>query len=114
MPVAKSTPARPKLYLARVFFVALALASFAGATRAQAVPTQARQEAQKYAELPNFRQVGERLYRGGQPLPGGVGKLAALGGARNMQGRRFVEEGFRRAGLRGSLKRIVVRLRLKL
>ena len=79
MPVAKSQPARPKLYLARVFFVAFALASFAGAARAQDAPTHARQEARKYAELPNFRQVGERLYRGGQPLPGGVEKLAALG-----------------------------------
>ena len=79
MPVARGPYARPKLYLARIFFVALALASFAGTIGAQAVPTQAQQETQKYAELPNFRQVGERLYRGGQPLPGGVEKLAALG-----------------------------------
>ena len=30
-------------------------------------------------ELPNFHQVNARLYRGGQPREGGLGKLAALG-----------------------------------
>lgn len=79
MPAARGPHARPKLYLAGVLFVALALIPFAVEARGQGVPKQAVQEARKYAELPNFGQVGERLYRGGQPLPGGVEKLAALG-----------------------------------
>ena len=32
-----------------------------------------------YAELPNFHQVNEMLYRGGQPRAGGFEKLAVLG-----------------------------------
>ena len=31
----------------------------------------------KYPELPNFHTVNKQLYRGGQPKPGGVKKLAA-------------------------------------
>jgi len=33
----------------------------------------------KYAELPNFHQVNQEVYRGGQPKPGGLQKLASLG-----------------------------------
>ncbi|MFY9609304.1 MAG: sulfur transferase domain-containing protein [Blastocatellia bacterium] len=33
----------------------------------------------RYAELPNFHRVNERLYRGGQPKPGGIKKLAEIG-----------------------------------
>ena len=43
---------------------------------AQANPAQQRV---RYAELPNFYKVNERLYRGGQPARGGVKKLAELG-----------------------------------
>jgi tyrosine-protein phosphatase SIW14 len=32
-----------------------------------------------YDELPNFHRVGERLYRGGQPKPGGFARLRLLG-----------------------------------
>ncbi|HJQ70888.1 MAG TPA: tyrosine-protein phosphatase [Blastocatellia bacterium] len=37
------------------------------------------QQAPRYAELPNFHKVSERLYRGGQPKTGGLKKLADLG-----------------------------------
>ena len=33
----------------------------------------------KYHELPNFHQVNQQLFRGGQPKQGGLQKLAALG-----------------------------------
>jgi protein tyrosine/serine phosphatase len=56
----------------RIIVVAFALLASAAATRAQ-------DAAETYTELPNFRQVSDRLYRGAQPLGGGVGKLAALG-----------------------------------
>lgn len=36
-------------------------------------------ETPRYAELPNFHKVNERLYRGGQPRKGGIQRLAALG-----------------------------------
>lgn len=36
-------------------------------------------QAPRYAELPNFHKVNEKLYRGGQPKSGGVKKLAELG-----------------------------------
>lgn len=39
----------------------------------------AQQKVQRYKELPNFHQVNERLYRGGQPKEGGLEQLAALG-----------------------------------
>jgi tyrosine-protein phosphatase SIW14 len=32
-----------------------------------------------YPELPNFHQVNTQLYRGGQPQPGGLARLKALG-----------------------------------
>ncbi len=34
---------------------------------------------QRYKELPNFHQVNERLYRGGQPKDGGLKRLGELG-----------------------------------
>ncbi len=39
----------------------------------------AQEKAHRYRELPNFHQVNERLYRGGQPKEGGLERLAALG-----------------------------------
>ena len=56
-------------------FAALAagvlLATLALATLAQVEP--------RYAELPNFHQVNQQLYRGGQPKDGGLQKLKDLG-----------------------------------
>lgn len=43
------------------------------------VSTSAAQIAATYKELPNFHQVSEKLYRGGQPLGGGMKKLSELG-----------------------------------
>lgn len=37
------------------------------------------QQAQRYEELPNFKQVSERLYRGGQPKRGGFDRLSKMG-----------------------------------
>jgi uncharacterized protein (TIGR01244 family) len=37
------------------------------------------QEAPRYAELPNFHKVSDKLYRGAQPRTGGVKKLAEVG-----------------------------------
>ncbi|HEY3137297.1 MAG TPA: tyrosine-protein phosphatase [Blastocatellia bacterium] len=37
------------------------------------------QQAESYKELPNFHKVSDALYRGAQPLGGGVKKLAGLG-----------------------------------
>jgi uncharacterized protein (TIGR01244 family) len=48
----------------------LALLSFAAIAQ-QAEP--------RYQDLPNFHQVNEHLYRGGQPEDGGLRKLAELG-----------------------------------
>jgi len=39
----------------------------------------AAQDATAGAELPRFGQVSERLFRGAQPRPGGIARLAALG-----------------------------------
>ncbi len=39
----------------------------------------AKQQEPPYRELPNFHQVKEHLYRGGQPKKGGLKKLAELG-----------------------------------
>jgi tyrosine-protein phosphatase SIW14 len=50
---------------------AILLATFALATLAQVEP--------RYAELPNFHQVNQQLYRGGQPKDGGLRKLKDLG-----------------------------------
>jgi protein tyrosine phosphatase (PTP) superfamily phosphohydrolase (DUF442 family) len=41
--------------------------------------TQASEDAGVYAELPNLHRVSVRLYRGGQPRPGGLARLSALG-----------------------------------
>lgn len=46
--------------------------------RAQEKPV-VENETPRYAELPNFHRVNDRLYRGGQPREGGIKKLAALG-----------------------------------
>jgi tyrosine-protein phosphatase SIW14 len=45
---------------------------------ASAAVAQERAETQ-YDELPNFHEVNARLFRGGQPKPGGLKRLAALG-----------------------------------
>jgi protein tyrosine/serine phosphatase len=37
------------------------------------------QQEPKYPELPNFHQVNQQVYRGGQPKQGGLQKLASLG-----------------------------------
>jgi tyrosine-protein phosphatase SIW14 len=37
------------------------------------------QGGRRYAELPNFHRVNERLYRGGQPKDGGIKRLAEIG-----------------------------------
>ena len=41
--------------------------------------TASAQDATGYAELPRFRQVSERLYRGAQPRDGGLSRLRDLG-----------------------------------
>lgn len=41
--------------------------------------TASAQDATGYAELPRFKQVSERLYRGAQPRDGGLSKLRELG-----------------------------------
>jgi protein tyrosine/serine phosphatase len=41
--------------------------------------TVSAQDATRYAELPRFQQVSEKLYRGGQPRDGGVSRLRDLG-----------------------------------
>ena len=43
------------------------------------VSTSAAQNEKSYKELPNFHKVSDKLYRGAQPLSGGVKKLAELG-----------------------------------
>ena len=43
------------------------------------VSTGVAQSASTYKELPNFHQVSEKLYRGGQPLGGGMKRLSELG-----------------------------------
>jgi len=43
------------------------------------VSTSVAQSAATYKELPNFHQVSEKLYRGGQPLDGGMKRLSELG-----------------------------------
>ena len=39
----------------------------------------AQQTESRYDELPNFHQINERLFRGGQPKKGGLKKLSGLG-----------------------------------
>lgn len=55
-----------RVIFASVIIAALALVSFA-------------QTEVGYPELPNFHQVNPQLYRGAQPMAGGINKLAALG-----------------------------------
>jgi tyrosine-protein phosphatase SIW14 len=63
------------MFLIRRDFAALAavvlLATLALAMRAQVEP--------RYPELPNFHQVNQQLFRGGQPKDGGLRKLKDLG-----------------------------------
>lgn len=51
------------------FFGVVLLLSFATVANA----------AEQYPELPRIHQISERLYRGGQPGPGGIRRLAELG-----------------------------------
>jgi tyrosine-protein phosphatase SIW14 len=53
--------------------------SAAALTLALLVSLAAAQSEPRYKELPNFHRVSDRLYRGAQPLPGGIHKLAELG-----------------------------------
>jgi tyrosine-protein phosphatase SIW14 len=55
-----------------------ALSAILFALLASAALAQERADAQ-YDELPNFHEVNARLFRGGQPKPGGLKRLAALG-----------------------------------
>lgn len=48
-------------------------------TLALLVSIAAAQSEPRYKELPNFHRVSERLYRGAQPQPGGIKRLAELG-----------------------------------
>jgi hypothetical protein len=41
--------------------------------------TASAQDATGYTELPRFKQVSERLYRGAQPRDGGLSRLRDLG-----------------------------------
>lgn len=56
-------------------FALLLLAAVVPNTKAQSTTS----SAPRHAELPNFHQVNERLYRGAQPRSGGLERLAALG-----------------------------------
>lgn len=61
-----------KKLMKRVAFVVLSLAVFASVVEAQEEPT-------SHKELPNFQKINEQLYRGAQPLEGGLERLVALG-----------------------------------
>jgi tyrosine-protein phosphatase SIW14 len=69
--VNKAKASTPTSLTSRVLAAAALLALAAVAALAQ--------DGLRYTELPNFFKVNERLYRGGQPKAGGVGKLAQLG-----------------------------------
>jgi tyrosine-protein phosphatase SIW14 len=58
-------------WLSRTSAIVFALALLASTASAQNEP--------RYAELPNFHQVSQQLYRGAQPRAGGLRKLASLG-----------------------------------
>lgn len=57
--------------LGRLSALAVTLALITSVNAAQIDP--------KYPELPKFHQVNKQLYRGAQPKPGGIKKLAELG-----------------------------------
>jgi protein tyrosine/serine phosphatase len=57
--------------LSKMSAAVFVLALLAGAAQAQ--------NETRYAELPNFHQVNQQLYRGAQPEEGGIRKLASLG-----------------------------------
>jgi protein tyrosine/serine phosphatase len=60
-----------KRHVSRWLILAVMLAVIASGSAAQ--------KEERYRELPNFFQVNERLYRGGQPQRGGLKKLSELG-----------------------------------
>ena len=57
--------------IGRLSVVAMTLALLSSASFAQSAP--------RYKELPNYHKVNDKLYRGGQPLAGGISKLSELG-----------------------------------
>lgn len=57
--------------ISRLSVLAMTLALLSSASFAQSKAS--------YKELPNYHKVSEKLYRGGQPLAGGVKRLAELG-----------------------------------
>ena len=57
--------------ISRLSAIAMTLALLSSSGFAQSSP--------RYKELPNYHKVNDKLYRGGQPLAGGIGKLAELG-----------------------------------
>lgn len=60
----------PRVVKTRVLLTAsVLLFAFGGLARGDA----------RYSELPNFHQVNAQVYRGGQPKPGGLEKLKAMG-----------------------------------
>jgi protein tyrosine/serine phosphatase len=59
------------------WLVAAALPFILSISLAQAQGNEGK--APHYDELPNFQPVGDRLFRGGQPKPGGYARLARLG-----------------------------------
>jgi protein tyrosine/serine phosphatase len=59
------------------WLVAAALPFILSVSLAQAQGNEGK--APHYDELPNFQPVGDRLFRGGQPKPGGYARLARLG-----------------------------------
>ena len=61
-----------KVRLGRFIALTFALVALAASGAAQ-------DEATRYEELPNFHRVNAQLYRGAQPKPGGLERLAALG-----------------------------------
>lgn len=70
----------------RISLLVLTLALLSSVSFAQSEPCHEKlsklnkaQSKQIYKELPNFDKVTDGLYRGGQPLAGGINKLAELG-----------------------------------
>jgi tyrosine-protein phosphatase SIW14 len=57
--------------ITRLSVIVCVLVLLASASQAQQEPS--------YRELPNFHKVSDQLYRGAQPLDGGIKKLAELG-----------------------------------
>jgi protein tyrosine phosphatase (PTP) superfamily phosphohydrolase (DUF442 family) len=70
-PRGRSPRSATRGFAGRLAAAAVVLLSFATVAAAQS--------AAEYPELPRFSRAAERLYRGGQPRPGGVARLAELG-----------------------------------